>query len=165
MVENWREHCWSHAPDPVGLNVSNVAPSISGAPSFCLVCETCSGGYTARRRLNHPGGFGDCTCMSASWRHCVKPIGWSNRCLYHFTRASVLSEDAQTARSLCSTNIAPRHRSYGALRHPLPLQLIFSALSVIRFTDRPAAFVSGGEGLLQLFNASLSPCSRYHPPE
>src|SRR5215469_12774411 len=33
----------------------------------------------------------------------------------------VLPEEAQTAGSLCSTDIAPLHRSYGPLRNPLLL--------------------------------------------
>jgi hypothetical protein len=33
---------------------------------------------------------------------------------------SVLPEEAQTAGPLCSTDIAPCHRSYEPLRHPLP---------------------------------------------
>ena len=46
-------------------------------------------------------------------------VSQTDGCLCHLTPAFVLSEVAQTPGPLCSTDIAPRHRSYGPLRHPL----------------------------------------------
>jgi hypothetical protein len=46
-------------------------------------------------------------------------VSQTNGCLIISPLLSVLSEEAQTAGPLCSTDIAPCHRSYGPLRNPL----------------------------------------------
>src|ERR1700693_2574153 len=53
------------------------------------------------------------------------------------------------------------------LRTPPPPSPLRSLSRVLRLYGLPcsAAFATGGGGLLQLLNASLSPCCRYHPAE
>lgn len=100
--------------------VANVTPSIPGAPSFCLASrwasrrvsnlQTCT--YSPQNRqagsafaLRYILRRRSCRLMGA---FIISPL------------LSMLSEEAQTAGSLCSADVTPRPRSYEPLRHPLP---------------------------------------------
>ena len=76
----------------------------------------------------------------------------------------MLSEEAQTAGSLCSTDIAPRHRYYGPFRRPL----LFGRLpGLAGYTAYPAPPFSRREeeGFSSCSARPLPPCRRYHPVE
>lgn len=76
----------------------------------------------------------------------------------------VLAEKLLSAGPLCSSGVTRLPRYYGPLRHPLAVGP-FHGVAAYRDLPFSAHFCVGRGGLLQLLDASLSPCSRYHPAE
>src|SRR5262247_979174 len=74
----------------------------------------------------------------------------------------VLIEELPTAGFLRSTGVTPPPSYYEPLRHPL---IVGRFPGSTGYTAYPASavFTTGRGGLLQLLDASLSPCCRYHP--
>src|SRR2546429_6228101 len=98
---------------------SNVTPSIPGAPSFCLAIA-----YAARRVsilqtwTYSPQNRQDVSAFALTYSLRLRSCN-SMDAFVISSLPSRLKETLQTEGPLCSADVAPPHRSYGPIRHPL----------------------------------------------